>query len=233
MNPHNAWSIITSKIADFKIQKGITSFVNPYSMLMLESKDSIASKIDNWHIDGSLLVKVLNISSVKKTARFSFDETSVAPLVFLFARQNNLKVAIVGTLESVIPQAVKAIERKHGVSVTYYRNGYFATEEDKTACFEEIKEKGIDIVVCGMGTPYQEEFLIGLKTSGWNGYGFTCGGYLHQIARKENYYPPVFDKFNIRWVYRIIDEPKLFKRYFIYYPVFLLRFGFWLKFLNI
>lgn len=233
MNPYNAWSIITSKISDFKIQRGITSFVNPYSMLMLESKDVIANKVDNWYIDGSLLVTVLNMASIKKKARFSFDDTSVAPLVFQFARQNNLKVAVVGTLESVIQQAVAAIEKKHGIEIAYYRNGYFTTDQDKEACFEEIKSRGIDIVVCGMGTPYQEEFLIGLKGSGWNGYGFTCGGYLHQIARKENYYPPVFDKFNIRWMYRIIDEPKLFKRYFIYYPVFLFRFGLRMKSLNI
>jgi exopolysaccharide biosynthesis WecB/TagA/CpsF family protein len=85
---------------------------------------------------------------------------------------------------------------------------------------ENIKELNPDIVVCGMGTPLQEQFLVDLQDTGWNGIGYTCGGFLHQTAGDIQYYPKWVDKYNLRWVYRIYDEPVLFKRYFGDYPKF-------------
>lgn len=219
------WDIILGKITDFEMKKGLTSFVNPYSMLLLQDKYEIARQIDYWHVDGISLVNKLNKSFNTAIKRFSFDDTSIAPLVFRFAKTNQLTIGIVGTKEEFIHSAVSNIESKHSIKVTYHRNGYFSANDERSRCIEEIVDRKLDIVICGMGTPYQEQFLIDLKNAGWDGYGFTCGGYLHQVAQKENYYPPVFDKLNIRWVYRIIDEPKLFRRYFVDYPDFFIRFN--------
>ncbi len=226
---NKSWNTIHSKLSlDFDLKKGITSFVNPYSMLLLEKQDATVNRVDYWHIDGSSLVNIFNWTLKKKFKRFSFDDTSLAPIVFAFAKENGLKIAIIGTKEEFIGTAVANIEKKHAIKVSYYRNGYFNTDTERTGCYNQIIDNKIDIVICGMGTPYQEEFLIGLTDSGWNGYAFTCGGYLHQTAQKADYYPPLFDKLNIRWIYRIIDEPKLFKRYFVLYPVFLVKFLFFI-----
>jgi N-acetylglucosaminyldiphosphoundecaprenol N-acetyl-beta-D-mannosaminyltransferase len=224
---NKSWNTILSKLSlDFEMKKGITSFVNPYSMLLLK-KDVVTDQVDYWYIDGSLLVNTFNVLFRKNYKRFSFDNTSLAPIVFKFAKENHLKVAVIGTKEEYINVAVTNIEKTHGLNITYYRNGYFNSETERLECFRQIIEK-IDIVVCGMGTPYQEEFLIELTDYGWNGYGFTCGGFLHQTAQKPDYYPPLFDKLNIRWIYRIIDEPRLIKRYLVLYPVFLVRFFYYL-----
>lgn len=221
----SAWNTILSKLpSDFKMQKGITSFVNPFSMFKLQEEELIANHIDYWYVDGSLLVNMFNVLFRKHYRRFSFDDTSLAPIVFRYAKENKLKVAIIGTKEEYIGAAIDNIEKKHGIEVTYYRNGYFGSKEEKIACYNQIIDNRIDIVICGMGTPYQEEFLIKLMDCGWSGYGFTCGGYLHQTAQKADYYPPIFDKLNIRWMYRIIDEPKLVKRYFVLYPIFVVKF---------
>src|SRR5690606_30002301 len=156
--------------------------------------------------------------------RVSFDNTSIAPLVFRFVKDNNLKLAIIDTKEQHIRKAIRNVENNFSVKVSFFRNGYFGSPKEKSDCILSIIDKEIDVVVVGMGTPYQEGFLIELKNKGWNGYGFTCGGYLHQIAKNEKYYPPFFDRYNIRWLYRIIDEPKLIRRYGIYYPLFFIRF---------
>ena len=81
-----------------------------------------------------------------------------------------------------------------------------------------------DIIVCGMGAPLQEQLLVDLQNIGWIGTGYTCGGFLHQIASNIQYYPIWTDKYHLRWAYRIYDEPKLFKRYFWEYPKFLMVF---------
>ncbi|PWK77731.1 N-acetylglucosaminyldiphosphoundecaprenol N-acetyl-beta-D-mannosaminyltransferase [Mucilaginibacter oryzae] len=223
---NEAWKAIIQKVDNFSIRKGLTSFVNPYSMLVLKDFPDIANGIDYWQIDGISLVNEINRYKGAKFGRFSFDDTSVAPVVFNYALENKLKVGIVGTKHEYLTSAVKVIESKYNIKISYYRDGYFSTDQDRADCLKQIIDSQIDIFICGMGTPLQELFLIDLKKIGWSGYAFTCGGYLHQIARKENYYPAIFDKLNIRWIYRIIDEPKLFRRYFIQYPRFFIKFLF-------
>jgi exopolysaccharide biosynthesis WecB/TagA/CpsF family protein len=219
---YKAWRTIIQKIDNFEINKGLTTFVNPYSMRLLKDRNDIVENIDYWYIDGISLVNKLNKYYNLKNNRYSFDDTSLAPIVFNHAKKNNLTIAIIGTKEEYINKAVEAIENKYDVKVAYSHNGYFTSQERKN-CIEFITKGKFDVVICGMGTPYQEAFLIDLQKDGWNGYGYTCGGYLHQIAHKTNYYPTFFDKLNIRWVYRIIDEPKLFHRYFIDYPKFFIK----------
>lgn len=218
------WEKIVSKVDNFKIRKGATSFINPYSLLILKDQNEVASEIKYWCVDGISLVNKINSYFGKNIKRFSFDDTSVAPIVFQFAKESKLKIAIIGTTEEYLHKSVACLKRKYGIEVAYSRNGYFLSDAEKKKCFAEIIAKNIEMVVCGMGTPYQELFLIELQEKGWDGFGFTCGGYLHQIAKKENYYPRLFDKLNIRWIYRIIDEPRLFKRYGFDYPRFFVKF---------
>lgn len=220
----SAWEKLILKMEDFEMKKGLTSFVNPYSMLLLKNSPAIVDGIDHWHIDGISLVRYISKIFKKDINRFSFDDTSVAPLVFEFAKEKSLSIAVVGTKEEIIHTAIKNLKNKYGIEIAFYRNGYFKDAQDRINCLKKIQNDKIDIVICGMGTPYQESFLIDLKSSGWNGYGFTCGGYLHQVAQNENYYPTFFDKFNIRWIYRIWDEPKLLRRYMIEYPKFFFQF---------
>ncbi len=221
---NSSWHTILEKLGEFEFRKGISSFVNPFSMLQLEENPDLANGINYWYVDGISLTKLLKTFFNIKVKRFSFDDTSVSPLVFSFAKKNNLSVAIIGTEQEFVTVAVDRIEKKHGIKIDYFRNGYFSGEEEVNGVIKQILERKIKIVVCGMGTPHQEKFLIKLQNAGWLGYGFTCGGYLHQLAKKEKYYPPFFDKYNVRWVYRIYDEPKLLKRYFFKYPLFLLKF---------
>lgn len=222
---YTEWAKIISRVDNFEMKKGLTSFINPFSMLMLMDEKRVADKIQYWHIDGISLVNKVNKDLNKKIQRFSFDDTSLAPIVFRYAREHKLKIALIGTKEEFIHKAVENIQEKHKVIISYARNGYFKDDQERNDCYDRIINEDIDLVICGMGAPYQELFLIKLQEKGWNGFGFTCGGYLHQVAGKENYYPPFFDKLNIRWVYRIIDEPKLFKRYFVDYPRFFIRFS--------
>jgi N-acetylglucosaminyldiphosphoundecaprenol N-acetyl-beta-D-mannosaminyltransferase len=88
----------------------------------------------------------------------------------------------------------------------------------------EIVKLDPDFLVIGMGTPLQESFLSNIKSLGWGGVGFTCGGFIHQTASGLNYYPKWINKLNLRWLYRIWDEPRLLTRYLIQYPRFVVLF---------
>ncbi|MEC7527357.1 MAG: glycosyltransferase, partial [Bacteroidota bacterium] len=56
-------------------------------------------------------------------------------------------------------------------------------------------------------------------------------GFLHQSFQNTDYYPNWVNKLNVRWLYRIYNEPKLIKRYTIDYSWFLVVFMYdWIKY---
>lgn len=199
------------------------TFVNPYSYLILR-KMGFLNDIDNIMIDGGLFVMLYNILLSKNERRVSFDMTSLAPDVFKQAEDNGQTVYFIGSKEEEISAALNVIKLKYqNLNVIKYRNGYFSKNQWKEE-IDIVAELNPDVVIVGMGTPIQETFLIDLRKKGWGGTGFTCGGFLHQTAQGIQYYPEWIDKLNLRWMYRIYDEPKLIKRYTVDYTKFLFVF---------
>lgn len=203
-------------------KKGLITFLNPYSYLLARQNTEVFEQFDRIHIDGIALVKILDLFGIAKVQRESFDMTSMAPEVFSDASEEGQTIYFIGTEPTVIDKAVANIQSIYPkLKVIGFRDGYFTTNDEKVSTIKNIVQHNPDIVICGMGTPLQEQFLVDLTEKGWNGTGYTCGGFLHQTANNIQYYPEWIDKYNLRWVYRIYDEPKLFKRYFWEYPKFL------------
>ncbi|HCI5759941.1 TPA: WecB/TagA/CpsF family glycosyltransferase, partial [Klebsiella pneumoniae] len=100
-------------------------------------------------------------------------------------------------------------------------------ETDRAHFIKQLSELEPDIIIVGMGTPAQDIFLQEMFMSKWTGVAFSCGGFLHQTAKNgSTYYPDFFNKYNLRWMYRMIDEPKLVSRYLFGYPKSILFFLF-------
>lgn len=150
--------------------------------------------------------------------RVSFDTTSLAPALFARARLRNLKIALVGGAPQVAERArAQIVAHFPGIQIVAALDGYGDTAA-KASVVREIKP---DIVICGMGSGRQEEFLLELKRQGWRGWGFTCGGYFDQLISGMAYYPRWIDAANLRWAYRLVREPgRLWRRYFIDYSHF-------------
>jgi len=205
-------------IKDNDGSKRITTFLNPFSYVIAKKNKQQLSQF-NIEIDGGLLVQLLNLFGFRRK-RKSFDMSSLAPVVFNDAIQNNKSVYFIGTKPKVIDLAISNIQQQFSeLKICGYRDGYLVSDKDRKSVFSEINLLKSDYVICGMGTPLQEQFLIDLQNSGWNGHGFTCGGFLHQTSQGIEYYPKWITKFGLRAFYRMYDEPKLIRRYFIDYPI--------------
>jgi N-acetylglucosaminyldiphosphoundecaprenol N-acetyl-beta-D-mannosaminyltransferase len=175
-------------------------------------------------IDGGLLVIFFNLFFCKNELRVSFDMTSLAPTIFKQAESLEKSIYLVGSKSEEIDASLKAIKENFPrLKVLKHRNGYFSEEEWKNET-SLVAKLNPDIVIAGIGTPIQEHFLIELRSKGWTGTGYTCGGFFHQTANGLEYYPKYIDKFNLRWLYRIYDEPKLIKRYTLNYTAFIFVF---------
>jgi exopolysaccharide biosynthesis WecB/TagA/CpsF family protein len=199
-------------------EKSTVTFLNPYSYILLR-KNEVIDKIDFIGIDGILLKKILYFLTGTNVPRISFDETSLAPLVYEDCVKYKKNIYFIGSTDHNINSFLNVILlNKPNLNIAGYRNGYFNSMEERNNVIDNIILLDPNFVVVGMGTPFQEEFIVDLKNKGFNGKLFTCGGYLHQTKNRIKYYPSFIHKYNLRWLYRIYDEPKLIKRYFIIYP---------------
>lgn len=205
---------------------GLNTFINPYSALILQ-KHRNKIKLDNFNIyvDGIYICWLELIFKSNKIARISFDFTSIAHDTFSYAVKNNLKIAIIGGNPGIAEKASKHITDLYpGIDINFTAPGFFKNHKEKTYTINKCTDS--DIVITGMGTPLQEQFLIELKSQNWKGSGYTCGGFLDQIVEgKGMYYPPLINKYNLRWLYRIYKEPnRLLKRYTIDYLKFTIKY---------
>lgn len=201
------------------VEQGLVTFVNPYSYTQIRRNGHLLSSFDRVGVDGISMVRLLRVCLGLKVERISFDMTSLASLVFTSLAEQGKSVFLVGAREREISVARERLSNAFShLNIAGYRCGFFADEKARVAAIQRIVDLNPDAVVVGMGTPVQEQFLVDLWHAGWRGAGYTCGGFFHQIAKQLDYYPGWINRMNLRWAYRIWDEPKLARRYGIDYP---------------
>lgn len=217
-------SILVSKILStesfsvnqiFENKGKIYTYLNPVSYLTALDNKELFSQMDGIFADGGLLVKAIKLMYGKQVTRRSFDMTSMAPELFAYAAKYRKTIYILASKQGQVEKAVEIFrERYPKVKFAGYRNGYFASDEEMDQEARHITELNSDFLIVGMGALMQEKFLLKVKHAGYQGIGFTCGGFIHQTSKNEiDYYPAWVDKTNLRFVYRMWKEPHTRKRY--------------------
>lgn len=206
----------------------IYTFLNPVSYLDALKNKTLFAQMDGIYADGYLLVTAMRFFYGVKIERYSFDMTSLAPLLFEFARKKGKTVYIVASKQNQVEKAVKIIKDMYrGITIIGFRNGYFSTEQEQDEEARHITKVNPDFLIVGMGAIMQEKFLLRVKQTGFKGIGFTCGGFIHQTSKNEiDYYPAWVDKYNVRFLYRMYKEPHTRKRYLragLLFPVLFLK----------
>lgn len=202
------------------------TYLNPVSYLTALDNKELFSQLDGIFADGGLLVKAIKLVYGKQVTRRSFDMTSMAPELFAYVAKHGKTIYIVASKQEQVEKAVEIFrERYPKVKFAGYRNGYFASESEMDVEAKYIAKLNPDFLIVGMGALMQEKFLLKVKNAGYQGVGFTCGGFIHQTSRNEiDYYPAWVDKINLRFVYRMWKEPHTRKRYMMAGLLFPARF---------
>jgi N-acetylglucosaminyldiphosphoundecaprenol N-acetyl-beta-D-mannosaminyltransferase len=206
----------------------LMTFANPATAVLAAKNDGFSRALEEFDVvapDGMGMVLAMQMlhPALVPAQRISFDNTSLAPLVFKMAVDRGINIVLSGGASGVAEAARERLMQAYpGLHIDVAFDGY--REMEKTV--SEITKLAPGIVIAGMGAPNQEQFLLKLVKNGWVGLGFTCGGYLDQLALKgTQYYPWWVDRYNFRWVYRLIMEPRrLWRRYLFDYT----KFGVWL-----
>lgn len=222
--PNLMKSILVSKIVQTEGQNLLTilsdkgkiyTFLNPVSYLIALDNKSLFAAFDGIFADGSILVSAIKQIYGKKVIRRSFDMTSIAPKLLEYAEENNKTLYIVASKQEQIERAVDILKGRYlGLKFAGYRNGYFISEAEMDDEVERIMILNPDFLIVGMGALVQEQFLLKVKSAGFKGIGFTCGGFIHQTSNNViDYYPGWVDRMNVRFLYRIYKEKHTRKRY--------------------
>lgn len=215
-------------ISNILLMKGmIFSYVSPVSYLDALNHKELFSRMDGLFVDGSLMAAAVHICYGKHITRRSPDMVGFFPEVFENASKWNKSICVVGSSQQQMEMAVKKFSTWYpGIVWEKCRNGFFSGEQEMKDYAVEIAKAQPDYLICGMGSVIQERFLLLCKEAGYKGVGFSCGGFIRQIAENDNdsYYPAWINRMNLRFLYRMYKEPHTRKRYAIAGLVFPVRF---------
>lgn len=203
----------------------VVTFLNPYTYLIAKKDQELYEVFDYIASDGFLPVWLLKINGIH-TPRVSFDMTSLAPHIFKFAIKKKKKIFFIGSSNADIERFSEIISKSYPELSFESRHGFFSSSRERANMISELTSCNYDIIVVGMGAPLQEYFSNDLIKSGYSGSIYTCGGFFHQTTKKLNYYPKIINKFNLRFLYRMMIEPKVIKRAIYSVPKFTLEFLF-------
>lgn len=222
MNPLTIFNNIRANHNSFD-EPGIYTFLNPYSYLLSRGKNIHLKEFNGIYVDGILMVIFWNFFFPKrKIDRISFDMTSLADKTFKHAAEKSRSVYLIGAKKDEISKTVEVLLQTYPtLNIAGFRDGYFKSNQEERNALHEIVMNKPDIVIVGMGSVKQENFLLDLKRNGWEGLGFTCGGFLHQTSERANYYPDWINQYHLRWLYRLFKEKharKRFLKFFFNFP---------------
>ncbi|HIF9387706.1 TPA: WecB/TagA/CpsF family glycosyltransferase [Photobacterium damselae] len=199
----------------------IISFVNPFSYYILR-EDNKYLGVDSYFSDG-LFLCLMHSFRYKKIDRASFDFSSIADYVFSTSVDKNLKLSIIGATKDENEKAVNNLKMIYqGLDIIFSFSGYI---DDKCKLIKNLNDKKPDLIILGLGTPYQEDLALLLKRKlKFNCLIITCGGFLTQTSIRNDYYLPIVKKLGIRWLQRAIMHKHVRKRLLNEYPLFLVKY---------
>jgi N-acetylglucosaminyldiphosphoundecaprenol N-acetyl-beta-D-mannosaminyltransferase len=127
------------------------------------------------------------------------------------ADRNRWKVFLLGAKEEVIPLTVENIKQKYpNLIIAGFHHGYF--EDNDKHIVELVKESKADLVFVALGFPRQEKWIYEHYPLFDQGIFIGVGGSFDVLAGKVKRAPEIWQKLNIEWLYRLIQQPSRWRR---------------------
>ena len=130
-------------------------------------------------------------------------------------------VALVGAKPEIVQKTKENLEHEiQGLYVTYAHDGYFRDDDE---ILNELKIRQPRLVLCALGSPKQEEFILKAKELLPDALFVGVGGSFDVWSGVVERAPEIYQKLGLEWLYRTVKEPKRFKRIFPTLPLFVLK----------
>ena len=145
-----------------------------------------------------------------------------------FAEAEGLSLFLLGAGPGVAEKAAKSLKERHpDLDITGVGHGYFdhapGSRENETI-LREVNAARPDILIVGMGMPLQERWLMQNRHRIEAGVALTGGAVFDYVSGGLRRGPRVLTDNGFEWLARLLVEPRrLWRRYLIGNPLFLLR----------
>ncbi|MBT2661575.1 WecB/TagA/CpsF family glycosyltransferase [Bacillus sp. ISL-45] len=212
VSPYNYEEIIADLRERMKagLQSTIIA-VNPEKVMAAEKNEELRQLINSSTYQIPDGVGIL-LASKMKGGKISSRVTGVDMMdrLIRFAAEENHKVFLYGAKEEVVTSAKQKLEEKYpALVISGYENGY---EKDNDKIINKINASEAELLFVAMGSPKQElwirENMGKLNVKVFQGVGGSFDVFSGKVQRA----PLFFRKLGIEWLYRLLKEPKRFKR---------------------
>ncbi len=198
------------------------TFVNPYAWhVARENKEYLAALSQMTCVlpDGMGVAVACRKMTGFPCHRVSFDMTSAAGSFFTTLAVHDKTVMLIGGAAGVAEKVGEKLLKEYpGLRILKSLSGFDGLEVQ----VNQVMSVKPDVVIVGMGVPLQELLLARLKHNQYEGLAITCGGFFDQYLQATYYYPPLINRLNLRFAYRLYKEPgRLWRRYLIEYKEFI------------
>lgn len=142
-----------------------------------------------------------------------------------YCDEHGFSYYLIGSNQETIEHSAQVLKQKYpNLEIAGWRNGFFNNEEEIEACIQEINDAQPNVLLMGMGMPHQERWLMkNMRRTNFN-IALTGGAVFEYVSGNAAMTPDILYKLKLEWFYRFLQEPKrLFRRYIIGNPLFLLR----------
>ena len=136
----------------------------------------------------------------------------IANELLKFGNEQKKSIYLFGSKQEVIDSMKIVIKEQYpNLKLVGTSNGY-VTDKDKV--FDEIVKLEPDIVLVALGIPLQEMLIYKHLNRFKEGIFVGIGGSFDVMSGMKKRAPKIFIKLNLEWLYRIMKEPKRFKRFY-------------------
>lgn len=195
--------------------------VNPEKMIAAEKDQRLKDLINHSTYQIPDGIGVIIASRLKKgNIRSRVTGIDMMDQLLQFAEKEGKRVFLYGAKEEVVKKAKQNIETKYpNIIVAGYSNGYVNNQEE---LIRQINYSNADILFVALGSPRQELWIRDnmdkLNVKVFQGVGGSFDVFAGHVKRA----PLLFRKLGLEWFYRLVTDPKRFKRQ-LALPKFLLK----------
>lgn len=219
---NTAYTIVKCYLQERKQLHLVT--LNPEMIINSQNTPSLSEAIlsaDFLIPDGAGLLLALRLKGKKLSKTIPGIE--LAEKSIAFCEEQNLPIALLGASEKSLQGAINKIKEKHpSINICYARNGYFS-EDENDAIATEVSNVEPALLLVALGIPKQEVWISHYKRLFPNTVMVGVGGSFDVWSGNVRRAPLIFRKLHSEWVFRLLQEPKRYKRIFYALPYFVLQ----------
>lgn len=168
--------------------------------------------------DGIGLMIASKLKKKPLKSRVTGYDTSIKILELM--NEKHLSLFLLGAKPGIAEKAIEKINHDYpNIIIAGFNNGYFngshnghASCDEEEALIQKINDSKADAIFVGMGAGYQEKFIYYNKDKLKTKLAIANGGVIDVLAGNVKIAPAFIRKIGMEWLYRLVKEPKRFKR---------------------